>query len=140
VTQVLTFSNRRAGVVARFAASAITGYFFQIGGNGDTELKKVVAGTQTSLQTGSITLSLPETVKCEANGSSVTAYRGGASHLTTTDTAITGNTRCGLTARYFIGQAALDNFEAADLDAGGQPMRKRWGGIPNTAIGQAGVW
>lgn len=84
-------------------------------------LQKCVGGTFTSLGSGgSITISLPDTVRVEANGSTIDGYYDGVLIDSQTDTAITGNLRTG--ARVFTTtttKTRFDSFECADLAVAG---------------------
>lgn len=123
-TQALIYHNgETAGtsqcrVMTRFSSSARTYY----GGNAradDTDvIYKEIAGSFTSLVGPTAhTWSDGITLKIEANGSTITSYDNGASIQSTTDTAITGNTRGGLGA--WNGAVQLDDFETGDIAAGG---------------------
>ena len=67
----------------------------------------------------------PYTPKLQVSGSGLTPYRDGSgvAGLFVTDTAITGNLRCGIHGQYNAADGAAtteqDNFQAADLSAGG---------------------
>lgn len=82
----------------------------------DTQLDKVESGSVTTLASGSFTFSLPDTLRIEVNGSSLDFLINGASQLTATDSAITGNLRTGLAGKSDNDQDG-DNFEAGDLAA-----------------------
>lgn len=114
-------TSARAGPVARFDASANTNYFGWNRNNTSTgkRIRKTVTGTDSDLATGTgTTPSFPTTLKLTCDGSSLELFQDGGSILTVTDTAITGNVRCGvLVAR---AGARGDNFEAADLVAAGE--------------------
>lgn len=112
----LSGSSRVAGPMARYASAADTGYIFLITTGGATTLDKVVTGTRTALGTSTASISLPDTLKMESNGSTQTGYYNAVSNVSLTDTAITTGTRTGLHQR--SGITSLDNFEAADLAGG----------------------
>ena len=108
------------GVISRHSASADTGY---VSGDDldfvgvDIRIQKRVAGTDTTLFTGSSGTDVqPQTIKMESDGSTQTCYIGGVSIATGTDTAITGNLRTGIKGSS-TGALRMrwDNFEAADL-------------------------
>lgn len=114
-----------AAVMVRFAGAANTGYCAYIindGGTTRTEMYEITAGSFGAAQQSTAqTLSLPDTIYIQANGSDMTCkFNGSASGGTFTDTSITGNTRTGITG-YTNGanKVQWDAFEAADLAAGG---------------------
>jgi hypothetical protein len=61
----------------------------------------------------------------EADGSTVTGTYNGSTIWTGTDTAITGNVRCGVNQFATSGAGTFDDFEAADLGGGGGGNRRR---------------
>ena len=109
-----------AGPVARFDAAANTGYWtFAYQFDDKIYLRKIVTGTPTNLVAAvAITLSIPEAYKVECDGSTITGYQAGVSRIgPTTDSAIAGNTRCGIGGYKSTGSVVVDDFEAADLAA-----------------------
>ena len=77
---------------------------------------KVVDGTDTTIGASiSITRGAPDTMKQSANGSTLEMFYNGTSLTTRTDTALTGQLRCGMRQRDPADR--WDNFEAADLAA-----------------------
>ncbi|HEU0020873.1 MAG TPA: hypothetical protein VFR55_04270 [Dehalococcoidia bacterium] len=93
--------------------------FSTVGGADRLRLVKYVNNTFTQLAQTNQTISVPDTVKVEADGSTITSFFNGAQVDQVTDTAITGVLRPGIhmfrentTATE---SAALDNFDAADL-------------------------
>jgi hypothetical protein len=119
-------ANNRIGGGARVQTdngTTETAYFCvyrnQAGGN--CELEKTVSGTNTEITAETISASLPDTIKVQADGSSISGYLNGteidSANSPFTDTSITGYLRCGLVARG--GPSDGDNWEAADLAAGG---------------------
>jgi hypothetical protein len=115
-------TNNYPGVAARFSASARTYYCNDRDVGGDPTywyLRKSVAGTPTTLATSTSTAPTSgSTMKLSVNGSSLDSLENGASRLTVTDTAITGNTRCGIMGFPFVTADTWDDWEAADLAAG----------------------
>lgn len=98
------------GVGARYSSSAKTYYFAQWISN--WQIRKYVAGAFTSIA-NSGTSGPPTTVKLTCNGSSLEVFSNGVSQVSATDTAISGNLRCGIHG--FSGAETWDNFQAADL-------------------------
>lgn len=115
-------STRGTLAIARFASGAHTCYQSRILGDGTLQIGKVVAGVLTLLGVGTTqSLSLPDTIKMQCSGSTLDAYFNGASVESITDSSISGNTRCGigLFGNTTAPNTSCDNFEAADLAAGG---------------------
>lgn len=104
------------GPAARFASAANT-YYVTFNFADVQYIAKIEAGSQTNLGSGSYTYANDATIKLEANGSTIKMYAGGVEKASVTDSAITGNVRCGV-ASYGI-NGTLNNFEAADLGGGG---------------------
>lgn len=128
LTELGTTAAAVAGPATRYSNSADTCYTHQInnrGSNSDQcQTAKIVAGTRTLLGTPpTITISIPDTVKGECNGSTIKSFVNGTEEESITDTAISGNTRCGLAARLHAqhapGDAEFDTWQAQDLAAGG---------------------
>ena len=105
----------KGGAFARFSASARTAYIGYLRATVTLRLSKNVSGTETLLSDAVITPALPEAYKIEANGSAIKVYQAGVQRLSITDTAITGNTRCGIYTRTSGSSNIVDNFSAADL-------------------------
>jgi hypothetical protein len=97
----------------------------------NVQLYKIVANvfTQLGSNTG-VSVGLPDTIKVQANGSTIECYYEGSSIISQTDTAITTGTRTGFRSSYLCGgPPTLDDFEAGDLAAAsGQPYDKRVAG------------
>jgi hypothetical protein len=88
-------------------------------GLGNFRLYKLVAGafTQLGSTVGSITWANADTVKTEANGSSISAFRNSSSLIgPVSDSAISSGVRCGVWS-FSDNVGDLDDFEAADLIA-----------------------
>lgn len=120
------------GVASRFASSATT-YYGATWYDGDDDLynRKSVAGTNTNIGTkASGIISDNDTLKSTSDGSVITADAIIASlNTSTTDTAISTGTRCGLHGMYYNGSAPIwDDFVAADLAAASNP-KNVMGGI-----------
>jgi hypothetical protein len=115
----LTSNLPNAGVSARFSASELTYYQFDVDSGSDWRTFKRVTGSYTAVgSTSAQAVSANDIIKGECDGSTIARYYNGVSQNSTTDTTITGNTRGGLNG--FNGNAGtkrVDNFEAADLAA-----------------------
>lgn len=115
-------SGRQTDANARWSSSARTYYRF-ISRNAATvthRLFRMDAGVATQLGStvDATPPSQPYTIKIEVSGSSIEGFIDGGSVVgPQTDTNITGNTRAGLGGTQ--GTTFMDNFEAADLVAGG---------------------
>ena len=110
----------RIGAAARVQTddtTTITAYYANLRNNDELELEKIINGTDTGLNSTAQTVTLPDTVKVEINGSTLKSYFNGTEVASVTDTGITGYLRAGITARNSSGStvAAGDDFEAADL-------------------------
>lgn len=128
---------RSVGPIARFASAAYTGYRVALGHSGTIDrsltLHKIVGGAFTTLATAAnpMTLSLPDLLTVDADGSTIKALFNSVEELSVTDTEITGNTRPGFVCRVGTdGQTTsvrLDNFSATDLAAAAPfpPWRRR---------------
>lgn len=115
------------GVMMRKDSSAtLTYYSARLVNTLDKVLAKYVSGTETTLGTNHAAhaVNTDFTVKGTANGSTITFDRdGGTETESVTDTAITGNLRCGIGGFLGIGSTQLnDDFVAADLAAGGSAI------------------
>lgn len=123
-------TNNRAihgGADVRFAAAATTFYRSHLvrwdagaGANKQEHwLWKMVAGTATQLGTQvSVTISLPDTIKTQSVGSTITTYFNGVQSQSLTDTAITGNLRTGISGFNRDANYQLDAFSATDVVTG----------------------
>lgn len=131
-------SVRLAGVITRKDDTTTKSYYAgYLHNSANVMLYKLVAGTATQLgSTTAITFSLPQVLKQTANGSTIDLDWDGVNKISVTDTAVTGNLRCGLgcnlSSSGITVQPAGDNFEAADLGGGGG------GGNPYYYYQQAG--
>lgn len=105
------------GPTARFSSSASTYYFAMIRSQGSLrQIQKVISGSATGLYSDAGGGGVPQTVKLQCNGSTISAYDDGVLISSLTDTSITGNLRCGLVGHPNV-QSRGDNFVAEDLAA-----------------------
>ena len=112
-----TLSNY--GACCRFASAAETFYTYIWRAGVSHQLFRCVTGTLTQIgSNGTATRADGETLKCQADGSTITGHRNGTLDITATDTNITANVRGGVFGRDATTQL-FDSFEAADLAAGG---------------------
>ncbi len=135
---IVTFlggGTARLGGAARIQTAdgtTITCYYADLRNNDVLELEKVVSGTDTELADTAQTVSLPDTVKVQADGSTIKSFFNGSEVDSVTDTAITGNLRAGLMSRNGgnADGSRGDDFEAADLVAGPTFSRSLAGSQP----------
>lgn len=117
-------SNSQIGPACRFATGT-TGecYLVRAAQIDDTYrlVKSTSGGALTDLATVSLAAGVDDVIKVQADGSTIKGYVNAVERHSVTDTAITGNTRCGLFvyAPAAEGNAWGDSFEAADLAAAG---------------------
>jgi hypothetical protein len=142
--------NQGGACTCRHSASALTYYVVQLDVTSAPVYRmnvfRRVTGTFAQIiANANFTPSLPHTVKITADGSTIGMYRDDVLIDSTTDTNITGNTRCGLSAFLRNGSAGdleVDDFEAADLAAGGQtitpdPVVATWSAVaPTVTVGE----
>jgi hypothetical protein len=121
------------GCCVRFATSADT-YYLGWGRNNATvtyRLRKQVAGVGTTLNDVNTTAFSGGVLKTEANGSSLTLAKDGATvNGPVTDTSITTGTRCGVATQAGSG-GTVDDWSASDLAASGMTYvqtEKQWRG------------
>ena len=120
----VTLSNtgttiNRTGPSCRNSTDAGAGrdyYGFGFGASRNApRLYKVINGSVTDIGVdGSITWSNGDTLKIQVDGSTLTGHHNGTLVKSETDTALTGQLRCGLRARNTADD--FDDFEAADLN------------------------
>lgn len=93
---VIDFSH--VGACVRFAAGANTSYMAVRGtfSADDFNLRKTVAGTRTTLYSFTTPLGLPETVRCDASGSTIQGVLNGVPRNAVTDTSIPTGTQGGI--------------------------------------------
>lgn len=115
-----TIPNRRIGLAARLSTSAWTGYCFWVRGNGNSELYEVTAESFTQIDNTVGDWSGSGTFKIEVNSTSQEVFEGVTSRLSASDTTHSSGPRAGLMFNE-IADPTWDNFEAADLGAGGAP-------------------
>jgi len=130
------------GVNCRFSSSARTYYTFRICfASSDNSLRKYVDGSGTTLAYNYYTPASGATIKVDITGTTLKGFDGGTEKASATDSAISGNYRCGLIA-YLPSQPNdifFDDFYATDGIAEGHPTSKRFGGVPFAAVNR-GVW
>lgn len=132
VTQSISGAIAAVGVTARHSASVQTFYLGDHQDAGATDqqrLYKRVTGSFTLLDiTDPATISTPDTLKLICNGTTISLeVNGGAGEGPVTDSAISGNVRCGVRLSRNSGAitARGDSFEAADLAAAAVPYGYR---------------
>lgn len=113
------------GACVRFNSANQECYLGHFGFNARTEAYLFsVNSSGTRTQIGStvtgLSYSWPQTIKTQANGSTITFYIGTDTIYTETNSAISGNTRGGMNGRGSPDEnVALDDWTASDLAAGG---------------------
>jgi len=115
-------TTRDFEALTRFASAATTCYGLRARPASNTYgLYKTVAGVVTLLGSTVSGAASPvgATIRCESDGSDHEGYRDGVLYVgPQTDTAITGNLRCGFGFAGSVVAHRVDNFEAADLGGG----------------------
>lgn len=97
--------------------STLTFYTGRFNG-GNYQLYRFSSGSAVQIGSNAAgSISASDVVRTEADGSTITLYKNGSSVVSGTNTDITGNTYCGM--RGVNDSAAWDQFDAADLAAGG---------------------
>jgi hypothetical protein len=109
-------SYHQVGAAVRVSTDLQTYYLMVHSGNGEWALMSVVAGVFTSLDSGTQTPSLPETIKVEAIGSNIRGYINGVQVGSATDTSIPTGTRGGVFIYNsdFVAGTRADDFEFGD--------------------------
>lgn len=119
-------SNQRSfNPATRFAGAAETAYFTLVREiNNDSDIYKVVTGTNTVLQTGTFTSGWPQTVRLTSTSADQqTISIDSVDDTTVSNGDITGNVQVGVIAHSTAaGHGTGDDFEAADLAVGGRIM------------------
>ena len=118
----LNLFNTTAGYVIcrKDGTTTNTAYEFSVQQAGSLThiLRKVITGTSTTLATGSGTHADGDVIRIEADGSTITGKKNGTTDAgPATDTAITGNVRCGIRGfgDTLASQVQFDNWSAGDL-------------------------
>lgn len=120
-------TNSAIGPSARFADSGHTVYSYQSQPDQSRcRMLKIINGTNTVLGDDSVAHFLPDEARIEPNGNSISGYFNGLLKRTVTDTAISGNTKTGISSYTGFSSTGVqmrgDNFESADLPVvGGAP-------------------
>ena len=131
ITHTATNSQQnKVGLAVRFNSSASTAYISRYSGTA-AGIRKIVGGTTTNLGS-TFTNSSLHTFTLDINGSLLSYKISGTTQTSATDTAITGNTRCGCYAvsGSTISPSKSDDWSCDDgVSAGGQPMALRTAGM-----------
>jgi hypothetical protein len=106
-----------SAVTCRHASAAVTYYMYNEYA-AKSRLYKCVTGGYTQLDQTSGAGTLTFEMQVQTDGSTITGYRDDVERHSETDTAITGNTRCGLRFSTPAAATRVDNFVCADLAAG----------------------
>lgn len=116
-------THHSCGACCRYSSSATTCYVAWLYNTGtDVYISKIVAGTRTNLSNVSWTPSLPDTIKAEADGTTIKSYLNSSEQDSVTDSAISAGTRGGVFATSSLPSGAAwraDDFSMADLAGAG---------------------
>lgn len=109
-------SSRQGSLTRKDNTGTLTYYRVVLRGtNNQVQMHKIIADSGTQLGSNTaVSVSIPDTIKLESDGSTQTCYWNGESKISETDSAISGNLYCGVT-HGLTGKS--DDFEAADLGA-----------------------
>lgn len=110
------------GALCRKDSTSTLSYYLNLVVNDSSNivLGKYVSGSFTQLgSTTAVTVSLPQPIKVNANGSLVKGFWDSVEKISITDTAVATGVRCGMRYGGVVGATGgiLDAFEAADLAA-----------------------
>lgn len=114
---------REAGVLGRVSTSVKSYYAAYVATSSHVKLYKLVSGTATQLgSTTAITFGTSKILKLTCNGSTISVDYDGATMISVTDTAVTGNLRAGVgnfnSSAGTTVRPRLDDFKTADLGGG----------------------
>jgi hypothetical protein len=113
-----TANTLQAPIVRKVNNTTLTCYC--CGGYDNTlYLIKFVSSAQTNLTTAVQTYAAGDVYKCEIVGSALKGYVNAVQKLSTTETAITGNTYCGMSQLAPDTSGTIDDFYAEDTTGGG---------------------
>jgi hypothetical protein len=115
-----------AEVLARYDSAADNSYGLLLTQAGALRARSFAAGTPTNLGAGTAeTISIPDTIKLEVDGSSLRCYFNGALTETVSDSTYSGQTRCGLSlSNTADGGVVFDECTFADLAVAGNRRRR----------------
>ena len=122
VTNYYPENGRYAGPACRMPSDTTATFYAVLTQTGDANiyLIKIVAGTQSNINSTSQTASDGNTSKVQADGSTIKSFYAGAEKASATDSAISGNVRCGLDQyTTVLSTPSFDDFSATDLGGGG---------------------
>lgn len=129
-------------LAARMNTASNEQYFIRwSGGIPGWEIYRRTGGSETSMWNGASGTVPTTTVAAtlEVSGSNISLYLNGSLAQTVTNSAITSAGKAGI-YNFFAdaGGSTIDNFSASDpVVAGGQPISKRFGGVPGMGRGQS---
>ena len=126
IKNIVGSASANRGVIARKDSSATLSYYhFDAADNGgatDTwRTFKRVSGSFTAIGSNTtVDVVADDVIKGQTDGSTIKRFRNGSEQDSATDSAISGNLRCGLNGNVLAGNNGqrVDAFEAADLAAG----------------------
>ena len=112
--------DRSIGCGARMTGDATVSYYLAVAdGPSNGETWKWVAGSLSGIGTQGGTFASGDVIEIECDGSTIARKKNGSTQDSTTDTSLTGNLYAGLASVHGSSGGELDDFEAADLSAGG---------------------
>jgi len=125
ITQTRVAGTAVAGVIARKDSTATATFYLGdlLKGSGayTARLFRCISGSFTAMGTNATSFSTGYALRLTTDGSNIDVTLNAGSEISTTDTNITGNLRCGL--RWERGNASNtvngDSYEAADVGGGG---------------------
>lgn len=116
--------TRSLGPLARKDSSATLSYYLVVArtltGNPQFQTSKWVSGSLTEIGSRTnLAVSVGDALQIECNGSTIRRLLNASEQNSATDTAISGNVRCGFGSIHSVAGLAIDDFVATDLAAGG---------------------
>ena len=123
-------ANEQLGPACRFSASVVELYCSRLLSLiSEYQILKFVGGVASQIGASfSVTPSPPDVARVQADGSTIKAFLEGVERISVTDTAITGNTRCGMFGYSSTGTGAeADSWIASDLGIAFKPYYDRGG-------------
>lgn len=121
-------TNAESGVIVRAIAEDKC-YFFDFSTNSGNAFLFVLDGSFTLLQSFGAVASVGDLLKIEAIGNAIKCYVNGVQVGTTTNDSTLASGSPGIGGARGIEDGAVDDWVGETIGAGGQPTRKRFGGM-----------